>query len=46
MKKICFGIAVMLFGLCLSIYVDGLIVVTSLLGLGISAWGMFIDKAK
>ena len=46
MKKICFGIAVMLFGLCLSIYVEGLIVVTSLRGIGISAWGMFIDEAK
>lgn len=48
MKKIGFGIAVMLFGLTLYQYVNEgwLVCVTALLGLGFAAWGAFFEEKR
>jgi len=48
MKKICFGIAIMLFGLALEQYLQEgwLICVSSIIGMGFSIWGFFSKDEK
>ena len=48
MKKICFGIAVMLFGFTLNQYAhfDWLICLTSIVGLGFAVWGLLSKEEK
>ncbi len=46
MKKICFGIAIMLFGFTLEQYLQEgwLVCIASIVGFGVAAWGFFSKK--